>query len=203
MISLMLASSLPLPLTFSPLHCVVHSLFFPLCRRQDVSLSGRGRPGLSDVSVSSYPCPPDTHTHNAVKASVCAGRWPECILFTTVLNDSFHLTPGRPLASPHFGPSLPPSLPLIKFLPPVLPLCALLRPSPSWISVLQNSKEEALNQAFKGDHHVGENNIVQELTKAILGEVKRMTGNDVCCDCGAPSESQPMGWTDPFVMSQK
>ncbi|CAG5866481.1 unnamed protein product [Menidia menidia] len=56
-----------------------------------------------------------------------------------------------------------------------------------WISVLQNSKEEALNQAFKGDHHVGENNIVQELTKAILGEVKRMTGNDVCCDCGAPN----------------
>ncbi len=40
----------------------------------------------------------------------------------------------------------------------------------------------ALNNAFKGDHHVGENNIVQELTKAILGEVKRMAGNDVCCD---------------------
>ncbi|CAB1334964.1 unnamed protein product, partial [Coregonus sp. 'balchen'] len=55
-----------------------------------------------------------------------------------------------------------------------------------WISVLQNSKEEALNNAFKGDQHVGENNIVQELTKAILGEVKRMTGNDICCDCGAP-----------------
>ncbi|XP_057716310.1 arf-GAP with SH3 domain, ANK repeat and PH domain-containing protein 2a isoform X2 [Corythoichthys intestinalis] len=56
-----------------------------------------------------------------------------------------------------------------------------------WISVLQNSKEEALNQAFKGEQHVGENNIVQELTKAILAEVKRMTGNDVCCDCGAPN----------------
>nr|XP_023695117.1 arf-GAP with SH3 domain, ANK repeat and PH domain-containing protein 2 isoform X1 [Paramormyrops kingsleyae] len=55
-----------------------------------------------------------------------------------------------------------------------------------WISVLQNSKEEALNNAFKGDQHVGENNIVQELTKAILGEVKRMPGNDTCCDCGAP-----------------
>ncbi|XP_035238392.1 arf-GAP with SH3 domain, ANK repeat and PH domain-containing protein 2a isoform X2 [Anguilla anguilla] len=55
-----------------------------------------------------------------------------------------------------------------------------------WISVLQNSKEEALNNAFKGDQHVGENNIVQELTKAILAEVKRMSGNDVCCDCGAP-----------------
>ncbi|XP_069053344.1 arf-GAP with SH3 domain, ANK repeat and PH domain-containing protein 2a isoform X2 [Lepisosteus oculatus] len=56
-----------------------------------------------------------------------------------------------------------------------------------WISVLQNSKEEALNNAFKGDQHVGENNIVQELTKSILAEVKRMTGNDVCCDCGAPN----------------
>ncbi|XP_041043949.1 arf-GAP with SH3 domain, ANK repeat and PH domain-containing protein 2a [Carcharodon carcharias] len=55
-----------------------------------------------------------------------------------------------------------------------------------WMSVLQNSKEEALNNAFKGDHNTGENNIVQELTKAIIVEVQRMTGNDVCCDCGAP-----------------
>ncbi|XP_038818928.1 arf-GAP with SH3 domain, ANK repeat and PH domain-containing protein 2-like [Salvelinus namaycush] len=56
-----------------------------------------------------------------------------------------------------------------------------------WISVLQNSKEEALNNAFKGDQDEGgENNIVQELTKAIVSEVKRMSGNDVCCDCGAP-----------------
>ncbi|XP_074541573.1 arf-GAP with SH3 domain, ANK repeat and PH domain-containing protein 2b isoform X2 [Halichoeres trimaculatus] len=54
-----------------------------------------------------------------------------------------------------------------------------------WISVLQNSKEEALNKAFKGDQNEGENNIVQELTKAIVGEVKRMSGNDGCCDCGA------------------
>uniref|UniRef100_A0A665US33 Arf-GAP with SH3 domain, ANK repeat and PH domain-containing protein 2-like n=1 Tax=Echeneis naucrates TaxID=173247 RepID=A0A665US33_ECHNA len=55
-----------------------------------------------------------------------------------------------------------------------------------WVSVLQNSKEEALNMAFKGDQDEGENNIVQELTKAIVGEVKRMSGNDCCCDCGAP-----------------
>uniref|UniRef100_A0A674BZI3 ArfGAP with SH3 domain, ankyrin repeat and PH domain 2 n=1 Tax=Salmo trutta TaxID=8032 RepID=A0A674BZI3_SALTR len=56
-----------------------------------------------------------------------------------------------------------------------------------WISVLQNSKEEALNNAFKGDQDEGgENNIVQALTKAIVSEVKRMSGNDVCCDCGAP-----------------
>uniref|UniRef100_A0A8C6SKC1 ArfGAP with SH3 domain, ankyrin repeat and PH domain 2b n=1 Tax=Neogobius melanostomus TaxID=47308 RepID=A0A8C6SKC1_9GOBI len=59
-----------------------------------------------------------------------------------------------------------------------------------WISVLQNSKEEALNKAFKGDgDDEGENNIVQELTKAIVGEVRRMSGNDVCCDCGAPGPS--------------
>uniref|UniRef100_A0AAY5EHS4 ArfGAP with SH3 domain, ankyrin repeat and PH domain 2b n=1 Tax=Electrophorus electricus TaxID=8005 RepID=A0AAY5EHS4_ELEEL len=56
-----------------------------------------------------------------------------------------------------------------------------------WVSVLQNSKEEALNNAFKGEQDEGENNIVQELTKAIVGEVKRMSGNDVCCDCGAPN----------------
>ncbi|XP_053236931.1 arf-GAP with SH3 domain, ANK repeat and PH domain-containing protein 2 isoform X4 [Podarcis raffonei] len=54
-----------------------------------------------------------------------------------------------------------------------------------WISVLQNSKEEALNNAFKGDDNTGENNIVQELTKEIISDVQRMPGNDTCCDCGA------------------
>ncbi|XP_054617537.1 arf-GAP with SH3 domain, ANK repeat and PH domain-containing protein 2b isoform X2 [Dunckerocampus dactyliophorus] len=54
-----------------------------------------------------------------------------------------------------------------------------------WVSVLQNSKEEALNKAFKGDQDEGDN-IVQELTKAIVQEVKKISGNNVCCDCGAP-----------------
>ncbi|XP_018121416.1 arf-GAP with SH3 domain, ANK repeat and PH domain-containing protein 2 isoform X2 [Xenopus laevis] len=54
-----------------------------------------------------------------------------------------------------------------------------------WMSVLQNSKEEALNNAFKGDHSAGENNIVQELTKEIISDIQRMPGNNVCCDCGA------------------
>lgn len=54
--------------------------------------------------------------------------------------------------------------------------------------MLQNSKEEALNNAFKDDQNEGENNIVRELTKAIVEEVKKMSGNDVCCDCGAPSK---------------
>ncbi|XP_061785978.1 arf-GAP with SH3 domain, ANK repeat and PH domain-containing protein 2b isoform X1 [Nerophis lumbriciformis] len=54
-----------------------------------------------------------------------------------------------------------------------------------WVSVLQNSKEEALNKAFKGDQDE-EDNIVQELTKAIVQEVKKISGNNVCCDCSAP-----------------
>ncbi|XP_068136426.1 arf-GAP with SH3 domain, ANK repeat and PH domain-containing protein 2 isoform X2 [Hyperolius riggenbachi] len=54
-----------------------------------------------------------------------------------------------------------------------------------WMSVLQNSKEEALNNAFKGDHSTGENNIVQELTKEIISDIQKMPGNDICCDCGA------------------
>uniref|UniRef100_I3KRE7 Arf-GAP with SH3 domain, ANK repeat and PH domain-containing protein 3 n=1 Tax=Oreochromis niloticus TaxID=8128 RepID=I3KRE7_ORENI len=58
-----------------------------------------------------------------------------------------------------------------------------------WVSVLQNSKEEALNKAFKGDQDEGENNIVQELTKSIVGEVKKMSGNNSCCDCGAADPS--------------
>lgn len=53
------------------------------------------------------------------------------------------------------------------------------------MSVLQNSREEALNRAFKGDQADGENNIIQELTRAIVEEVKKMSGNDGCCDCGA------------------
>lgn len=76
-----------------------------------------------------------------------------------------------------------------------------------WMSVLQNSKEEALNNAFKGDDNTGENNIVQELTKEIISEVQGMTGNDVCCDCGAPGDSaapsQPGGcgtWSRIFAV---
>ncbi len=56
------------------------------------------------------------------------------------------------------------------------------------MSVLQNCKEEALNNAFKDDQIEEDNNIVRQLTKAIVGEVKKMSGNDVCCDCGANSK---------------
>ncbi|KAJ7304245.1 hypothetical protein JRQ81_011783 [Phrynocephalus forsythii] len=61
-----------------------------------------------------------------------------------------------------------------------------------WVSVLQNSKDEALSNAFKGDpggclSSVGgmPDSGLQELTKLIIGEVKNMPGNRQCCDCGA------------------
>uniref|UniRef100_A0A8C5WXK2 ArfGAP with SH3 domain, ankyrin repeat and PH domain 3 n=1 Tax=Laticauda laticaudata TaxID=8630 RepID=A0A8C5WXK2_LATLA len=62
-----------------------------------------------------------------------------------------------------------------------------------WVSVLQNSKDEALSNAFKGDPGgsvssgggVADSGL-QELTKLIIDEVKNMPGNRWCCDCGAP-----------------
>ncbi|XP_053854872.1 arf-GAP with SH3 domain, ANK repeat and PH domain-containing protein 3 isoform X1 [Vidua macroura] len=62
-----------------------------------------------------------------------------------------------------------------------------------WVSVLQNSKDEALSNAFKGDGGSGEvaagtgaDGSMQELTRLVISEVKNMPGNKQCCDCGAP-----------------
>nr|XP_005162662.2 arf-GAP with SH3 domain, ANK repeat and PH domain-containing protein 1 isoform X5 [Danio rerio] len=54
-----------------------------------------------------------------------------------------------------------------------------------WISVLTNSKEEALNMAFRGEQGGGDDGL-EDLTKAIIDDVLRMPGNEWCCDCGAP-----------------
>ncbi|NWS77550.1 ASAP3 protein, partial [Crotophaga sulcirostris] len=62
-----------------------------------------------------------------------------------------------------------------------------------WVSVLQNSKDEALSNAFKGEPNGngaaaggGADGGVQELTKLVISEVKNLPGNRQCCDCGAP-----------------
>nr|XP_030146299.3 arf-GAP with SH3 domain, ANK repeat and PH domain-containing protein 3 [Taeniopygia guttata] len=62
-----------------------------------------------------------------------------------------------------------------------------------WVSVLQNSKDEALSNAFKGDGRSGEvvagtgaDSGMQELTRLVISEVKNMPGNKQCCDCSAP-----------------
>ncbi|XP_034372107.1 arf-GAP with SH3 domain, ANK repeat and PH domain-containing protein 1 isoform X7 [Arvicanthis niloticus] len=54
----------------------------------------------------------------------------------------------------------------------------------AWISVLTNSKEEALTMAFRGEQSTGENSL-EDLTKAIIEDVQRLPGNDICCDCGS------------------
>lgn len=58
----------------------------------------------------------------------------------------------------------------------------------SWISVLTNSKEEALNMAFRGEQTAGDDSL-EDLTKAIIDDVLRMPGNEMCCDCGAPGQT--------------
>ncbi|XP_039354666.1 arf-GAP with SH3 domain, ANK repeat and PH domain-containing protein 2-like isoform X1 [Mauremys reevesii] len=55
----------------------------------------------------------------------------------------------------------------------------------AWISVLSNSKEEALNVAFSRVHGSQESSM-EGLTRAIIEEIKCMPGNSVCCDCSAP-----------------
>lgn len=60
------------------------------------------------------------------------------------------------------------------------------------MSVLTNSKEEALNLAFQGGGQSSGVEEEEELTKSIIDEVLRSPGNDTCCDCGAAG-------TDIFV----
>lgn len=64
--------------------------------------------------------------------------------------------------------------------------------------MLQNSKDEALSNAFKGDGGsggvaagTGLDGGMQELTRLVISEVKNMPGNKQCCDCGAPGMSGP------------
>lgn len=58
----------------------------------------------------------------------------------------------------------------------------------SWVSVLQNSKEEALNTALGGDQLHVQDSGLQELSRAIIAELRQMPGNEACADCGAPGE---------------
>ncbi|XP_060766381.1 arf-GAP with SH3 domain, ANK repeat and PH domain-containing protein 1 isoform X2 [Neoarius graeffei] len=55
----------------------------------------------------------------------------------------------------------------------------------AWISVLTNSKQEALNVALD-EHKQSGGSSVEDLTRAITEDILRMPGNNVCCDCGAP-----------------
>uniref|UniRef100_A0AAR2L6Q9 Un-named sa1614 n=1 Tax=Pygocentrus nattereri TaxID=42514 RepID=A0AAR2L6Q9_PYGNA len=54
-----------------------------------------------------------------------------------------------------------------------------------WISVLTNSKQEALNVALD-ERKTGGESSVEDLTRSITEDILRMPGNNVCCDCRAP-----------------
>lgn len=56
-----------------------------------------------------------------------------------------------------------------------------------WISVLNNAKEEVLLKAFQDNSNsTSISQRVRELTSSIIDRVKRLPGNQFCCDCGAP-----------------
>ncbi|XP_068449681.1 arf-GAP with SH3 domain, ANK repeat and PH domain-containing protein 1 [Clinocottus analis] len=62
----------------------------------------------------------------------------------------------------------------------------------AWISVLSNSKQEALSVALDGGRRGGGGceSSVEDLTRAITDDIRRLPGNSSCCDCGAPDP----GW---------
>lgn len=66
----------------------------------------------------------------------------------------------------------------------------------SWVSVLSNSKEEALNVAFSKAQG-REKSSREELIQAIIEEVRGMPGNRECCDCSAPGEGLPLAMRPP------
>ncbi|KAG8451228.1 hypothetical protein GDO86_003460 [Hymenochirus boettgeri] len=53
-----------------------------------------------------------------------------------------------------------------------------------WVSVLQNSKDESLNAAFRADG--GPIDSPHQVNQQIINEIRSLPGNQVCCDCGAP-----------------
>ncbi|KAF5892503.1 arf-GAP with SH3 domain, ANK repeat and PH domain-containing protein 3-like, partial [Clarias magur] len=55
-----------------------------------------------------------------------------------------------------------------------------------WVSVLQNSKEAALNTALGGDQLQYPGSGLQDLARSIISGLRNLPGNEACCDCGAP-----------------
>lgn len=64
----------------------------------------------------------------------------------------------------------------------------------AWVSVLNNSKQQALHAALLDDSGrcdgLGDGGGAgEDLTRAVTQEIRRMRGNERCCDCGAPDPS--------------
>uniref|UniRef100_A0AAR2JYM9 ArfGAP with SH3 domain, ankyrin repeat and PH domain 3 n=1 Tax=Pygocentrus nattereri TaxID=42514 RepID=A0AAR2JYM9_PYGNA len=57
-----------------------------------------------------------------------------------------------------------------------------------WVSVLQNSKDAALNTALGGDELQWGSGL-QDLSRSVIAGLRNLPGNEACCDCGAPEPS--------------
>ncbi|KAK3538177.1 hypothetical protein QTP70_032569, partial [Hemibagrus guttatus] len=55
-----------------------------------------------------------------------------------------------------------------------------------WVSVLQNSKEAALNTALGGDQLQYPGSGLQDLARSVIAGLRNLPGNEACCDCSAP-----------------
>jgi len=59
-----------------------------------------------------------------------------------------------------------------------------------WMSVLLNSKDRALNQAFQdnGPDKANVNQCYMELQRSLVTFIRGLPGNDSCCDCGSQND---------------
>ena len=60
-----------------------------------------------------------------------------------------------------------------------------------WMSVLLNSKDRALNQAFADNgQSTNVNQSFLELQRTLVSFIRGLPGNDRCCDCGSQNGKQ-------------
>lgn len=61
-----------------------------------------------------------------------------------------------------------------------------------WMSILNNAKEQQLLLAFSDDKDgTIPNENLRELQKQIVSEIRKLPGNNICCDCGAKGYLYP------------
>jgi Arf-GAP/SH3 domain/ANK repeat/PH domain-containing protein len=72
--------------------------------------------------------------------------------------------------------------------------------------VLNNAREAVFNKAFEGESPTSNsiNQTFKELTRTIIHEVRRLPGNRICCDCGAPGKNdtpRTLEFNNDFLIS--
>ena len=64
-----------------------------------------------------------------------------------------------------------------------------------WMSVLLNSKDRALNQAFADNgQSTNVNQSFLELQRTLVSFIRGLPGNDRCCDCGSQNGKKAAGF---------